>query len=219
MDNLTLIIGNKNYSSWSLRPWLSLKQANLAFQEIRIPLYTADAPAQIYQYSPAGKVPILIHGATTVWESLAICDYLAELFPAAIWWPEDARMRAIARSISAEMHAGFTALRENMPMNCRASLPGIGLTEAVRRDIERITTMWRDCRQQFGSNGEFLFGPFSIADAMYAPVVLRFKTYGVPVDPICQSYCESIQNLPAMQEWLQAAAAETEVIAHYDTLH
>jgi hypothetical protein len=129
-DNLTLIIGNKNYSSWSLRPWLALKQANLAFQEIRIPLYTADASAQIYQYSPAGKVPILTHGATTVWESLAICDYLAETFPAAVWWPEDTRGRALARSNSAEIHAGFTALRENMPMNCRASLPGIGLTES-----------------------------------------------------------------------------------------
>lgn len=212
MADLTLIIGNKNYSSWSLRPWLALKQAGIQFDEIRIPLYTPEASAKIRQYSPAGKVPILKHGDITVWESLAICDYLAETFPSSIWWPEAKPARAIARSISAEMHAGFAALRTHMYMDCRARRPGEGMTDAVQQDIDRITAMWRDCRQQFDKAGDFLLGDFSIADAMYAPVVLRFITYGVALDPICQAYVETILNLPAMQEWLAAAIAEPEVL-------
>jgi glutathione S-transferase len=212
MADLTLIIGNKNYSSWSLRPWLALKQAGIAFDEIRIPLYTPEAATKIRQYSPAGKVPILKHGEITVWESLAICDYLAETFPSSIWWPEHKPARALARSISAEMHAGFVALRTHMYMDCRAHRPGEGMTDAVKQDIDRITAMWRDCRQQFGQAGDFLLGAFSIADAMYAPVVLRFITYGVALDPVCQTYVDRILGLPAMQEWLEAAIAEPEVL-------
>lgn len=151
-------------------------------------------------------------GEITVWESLAICDYLAETFPAPVWWPASQPARALARSISAEMHAGFVNLRTHMYMDCRARRPGEGMAEGVKQDIDRITTMWRDCRQQFGSAGEFLLGSFSIADAMYAPVVLRFVTYGVVLDPVCQAYVETILHLPAMQEWLEAAVAEPEVL-------
>jgi glutathione S-transferase len=212
MVDLTLIIGNKNYSSWSLRPWLALKQAGIAFEEIRVPLYTPESAAKIRQYSPAGKVPILKHGEITVWESLAICDYLVETFSSPTWWPEHKSARALARSISAEMHAGFVALRTHMYMDCRARRPGEGMTDAVKQDIDRITTMWRDCRRQFAQSGDFLLGAFSIADAMYAPVVLRFITYGVALDPVCQAYADTIVGLPAMQEWLEAAIAEPEVL-------
>lgn len=216
MAELTLIIGNKNYSSWSLRPWLALKQAGLEFEEIRIPLYQPEASAKIRQYSPSGKVPALLHESVTVWDSLAILEYLAETFPAATWLPEDRSTRALARSISAEMHSGFQALRENMPMNCRARLPGHGMTPAVQTDIDRITAIWRECRQQYGSQGDFLFGKFTIADAMYAPVVLRFITYDVAIDSVCSAYAAAIVALPAMQQWLEAAEAEPEVIPFYE---
>jgi glutathione S-transferase len=225
MTELTLIIGNKNYSSWSLRPWLVMRQFGLEFGEIRIPLYTPEAAEKIRQYSPAGKVPVLVHGEVAVWDSLAICEYLAEQFPGG-HWPENSAVRAIARAISAEMHSGFLDLRQNMPMNCRAHYPGKGMTVAVQKDIDRITTIWRECRQMVGAvgqgattssvTGQMLFGEFTIADAMFAPVVLRFKTYGVPLDPISQAYSEAILALPAMQEWLSAAIAETETIPKYE---
>jgi glutathione S-transferase len=216
MNQLTLVIGNKNYSSWSLRPWLALKQMGLEFEEIYIPLYDPESATKIRQYSPSGKVPVLIHGSITIWDSLAICEYLAETFPTLPWFPEDKAARAIARSISAEMHSGFQALRQHMPMNCRAHLPGKGMTPEVQQDINRITTLWRDCRQQFGNGGDFLFGNFAIADAMYAPVVLRFITYGVPLDPLCSTYADAILALPALQTWLQAATAEIETIPAYE---
>lgn len=215
MSDLTLVVGNKNYSSWSLRPWLAMKQFGLRFEEIRIPLYQPDSGAQIRQYSPAGKVPILIHDRITVWDSLAICEYLAEQFPSHTWLPSDRPARAVARSICAEMHSGFQALRQNMPMNCRARLPGQGLTPDVQTDIDRILTIWQQCRQQFGNTGDFLFGAFTIADAMYAPVVLRFITYGVQLDPVATAYTEAILGLPALQEWLQAAEREEETIAAF----
>lgn len=213
MSQLTLIIGNKNYSSWSLRPWLAMKQAGLEFQEIRIPLDTPKTASRLRQYSPAGKVPVLHDGSLIVWDSLAILEHLAERLPALYWWPTNPAARATARSISAEMHSSFVNLRQNMPMNCRASLPGKGMASGVQADIDRITTIWRDCRQRFGRGGDFLFGAFTIADAMYAPVVSRFTTYGVTLDPICQAYADAIGSLPAMQDWLAAAQAETEVIA------
>jgi glutathione S-transferase len=216
MNLLTLVIGNKNYSSWSLRPWLAMKQFGLSFDEIRIPLYTSDAPAQIRQYSPSGKVPVLLHGTQTVWDSLAICEYLAEEFSTLHWWPEDKTARAIARSISAEMHSGFQNLRENMPMNCRARLPGKGMTPEVQKDIDRITAIWQECRHKFGMNGNFLFGQFTIADAMFAPVVLRFVTYGVELDAVANAYAEAILALPALQDWLKEAEAEPEAIAAYE---
>lgn len=216
MNLLTLVIGNKNYSSWSLRPWLAMKQFGLRFDEIRIPLYTADAPAQIRQYSPSGKVPVLLHGTQTVWDSLAICEYLAEEFSTLHWWPEDKTARAIARSISAQMHSGFQNLRENMPMNCRARLPGKGMTPEVQKDIDRIMAIWQECRHTFGINGNFLFGQFTIADAMFAPVVLRFVTYGVELDAVANAYAEVILALPALQKWLKDALSEPEAIAAFE---
>lgn len=216
MPQLTLVIGNKNYSSWSLRPWLAMREAELEFEEIQIPLYTPEAPAQIRQYSPSGKVPALRHGDILVWDSLAIFEYLVEQFPAVYWLPEDSKSRAIARSICAEMHSGFMELRQRMPMNIRARYPGEGMTPAVQADIARITTIWQECRQAYQTQGDFLFGEFTLADAMYAPVVTRFITYGVTLDPICQDYCDAIVAVPAMQEWIAAAHAEPETISMYD---
>jgi glutathione S-transferase len=216
MSKFTLVIGNKNYSSWSLRPWLAMKQFGLDFDEIRIPLDQPDTTAKIKKYSPSGKVPVLLHGTLTIWDSLAICEYLAQEFPDLAWWGRDKKQRAIARPISAEMHSGFQNLRQNMPMNCRARYPGKGMTPEVQKDIDRITTIWRECRQEFGSEGEMLFGQFTIADAMYAPVTRRFITYDVQLDPISQKYVEAITALPAMQEWLAASEVETETMPEYE---
>lgn len=216
MTQLILVIGNKNYSSWSLRPWLAMKQAGLEFDEQRIALYTPTSPQEIRQYSRAGKVPILLDNGLTIWDSLAICEYLAEYYPTEYWWPQDKAARAVARSISAEMHSGFQALRQNMPMNCRAFLPGRGMAPGVQADIDRITTIWRDCRQNFGTGGEMLFGEFTIADAMFAPVVSRFTTYDVQLDPTSRAYAEAIWALPAMQEWATAAQTEIEVLADFE---
>ncbi|TFI53649.1 glutathione S-transferase family protein [Mastigocladus laminosus UU774] len=215
MPDLTLVIGNKNYSSWSLRPWLAMKQFGLEFQEICIPLYTPEAGSQLSQYSPSRKVPVLLHGNQQIWDSLAICEYLAEEFPDFNWWPKDKNARTIARCISAEMHSSFQNLRQNMPMNCRAKLPGKGMALGVQKDIDRITTIWRDCRDQFGSGGDMLFGQFTIADAMFAPVVLRFVTYDVQLDHISKNYVEAILAIPALQEWITAGKAEQEVIPAY----
>lgn len=209
---LTLVIGNKNYSSWSLRPWLVLKQAGIAFSEVRIPLDTPTTRQEILRYSPAAKVPVLRHHTLTVWESLAICEYIAELFPDARLWPEDSSARALARSISSEMHAGFQNLRQHMPMDCRARLSGKGREPGVQEDIDRISAIWRDCLQNSEADGDLLFGHFTIADAMFAPVVSRFITYDVKLDSTAAAYVNAIWSLPAMQEWLAAASSEPEVI-------
>jgi len=214
MAEFTLVIGNKNYSSWSLRPWLVLKQLGIEFSEVRIPLFTATSKQEILQYSANGKVPILQHNHLTIWESLSICEYLAECFPEANLWPQNREARAIARSISSEMHAGFTKLRQYMPMNIRVSLPGQGREPGVAEDIQRITNIWQDCRQKFGNNGEFLFSHFTIADAMFAPVVSRLITYCVELDPVAQAYVNTVWSLPGIQEWVTAAKAETEIINH-----
>jgi glutathione S-transferase len=216
MSDLSLVIGNKNYSSWSLRPWLAMKQFGLEFNEICIPLYTPESVSKISQYSPSGKVPVLLHGSLTIWDSLAICEYLAEEYSYLNWWPKDKSVRAIARSISAEMHSGFQTLRQNMPMNCRAKLPGKGMAIGVQKDINRITTIWQECRQKFGAGGDMLFGKFTIADAMFAPVVLRFVIYDVQLDDIARNYVETILKLPALQEWIKAAETEKEMIAAYE---
>ena len=208
MQNLRLIIGNKNYSSWSLRPWLALKRAGAAFDEIYIPLYEGPYKEQIRQYSPSGKVPCLIDGSLTVWDSLAICEYVNEKFPAARLWPAEQDARAVARAVSAEMHSGFANVRTHMSMNLRRSIPGRGMYPAVHHEIERITEIWRNCRTRYGSQGEFLFGAFTIADAMFAPVVTRFQTYGVQVDPVSERYMKTVVALPAMQEWLADAKTE-----------
>lgn len=216
MTQLALVIGNKNYSSWSLRPWLLMKQFGLQFEEIRIPLYTPDTGSQLQKYSPTGKVPVLLHDHETVWDSLAICEYLAETFPQQHYWPEDKSARIFARSISAEMHSGFEILRQNMSMNCRTKYPVKGLVPGLQEDIDRITSIWQECRQKFGGNGKFLFNNFTIADAMFAPVVVRFIMYDVQVDPVSRDYVESILSLPAMEEWITAAKLETEVISEFE---
>jgi glutathione S-transferase len=216
MPQYTLVIGNKNYSSWSLRPWLLMKHAGIAFDEIRVPLYGPGYKDVLRTYSPAGKVPVLLDGALTIWDSLAIGEYLAERHPELRLWPADAAQRALARAISAEMHSGFAALRTNMGMNCRGSFPGLGRTVEVAADIERIQRIWKDCRERTGAEGAFLFGRFSIADAMYAPVALRFKTYAVQLPPVAREYADTMLALPALQEWIEAGKAETEVIPAFE---
>lgn len=218
MKKTILVIGNKNYSSWSLRAWLALRQVGASFQEIKIPLHEAATEAEILRYSPSGRVPVFIDGDTVVWESLGICEYLAERFPRAGLWPDEARARAFARSISSEMHAGFQALRRAMPMNVRARFQRTETAPDVRMDIGRITDIWRQCRNEFGAGGNLLFGRFTIPDAMFAPVVLRFFTYGVQVDSVSKTYMDAVFALPALQEWMRAAREETETIPEYDQL-
>jgi glutathione S-transferase len=216
MSNPTLVIGNKAYSSWSLRPWLLMKQAGIAFNEIRIPLYRQDSKENILRYSPAGRVPVLKDGSLKVWDSLAICEYLAEKYPQKRLWPHETRARANARSVSAEMHSGFVNLRSQMPMNVRRRMPGRGRTPEVLAEISRIREIWSDCRARFGADGPFLYGDFSVADAMYAPMVSRFYTYEVELDGGAREYAGFMYALAAMQEWITGANAETEVIAEYE---
>jgi glutathione S-transferase len=216
MADYTLIIGNKNYSSWSLRPWLLMRHAGLRFREVRIPLYTDESKTQIRTYSPSGKVPCLIDGALSIWDSLAICEYVAERHPDLALWPEEVQKRAVARSMSAEMHSGFQHLRSNMSMNCRGHFPGVGRTVEVAGEIERIQRSWAEAREKHGAGGPFLFGRFGIVDAMYAPVVLRFRTYAVQLQAACRAYADAIVGLPAMQQWLAEAQAETEVIPAFE---
>lgn len=203
---MKLVIGDRNYSSWSLRPWLVLRQAGLPFEEIQVRLREAGTKAQILKHSPSGKVPCLIDEGVVVWDSLAICEYLAEKVPSL--WPANARMRAEARSISAEMHSGFTALRHDMPMEIHAYKPHDGRTAGAEADIARIISIWQSCRKRFGQTGPFLFGEFSIADAMFAPVVWRFLTYAVSLPPEARAWVDTMAALPAMREWHAAAVAE-----------
>jgi glutathione S-transferase len=216
MDKLTLVIGNKNYSSWSLRPWLLLTQFEIPFEEIRIPLYQTESKAQINKYSPSGLVPVLINGNFTVWDSLAICEYVQELFPTLNMWPRDREARAIARAVSAEMHSGFSAVRTHMPMNCKKSFPGKGLNPDSESQIKRITQLWRECRDKYGNDGPMLFGGFTIADAMFAPVAVRFNTYQVELDETSQAYVSAILALPAMKKWVAAGCLESEVMPQFE---
>jgi len=217
MADFTLVIGNKNYSSWSLRGWLMARIAGIEFEEIMVPLDLPDTAASIKKHSPSGKVPALLHRGLAVWESLAIAEYLNDLKPEAGLWPAAVAARAHARSVSAEMHAGFSELRGNMPMNIRASYPGQGMTPAVRADIERITGLWRDCRKRFAGaapkDDGFLFGAIGAADAMFAPVVTRLRTFGVQLDSDAEAYCTAIMAYPAMKEWVEAAKHEPWLIA------
>jgi glutathione S-transferase len=212
MADITIYLGNKNYSSWSLRPWLALKQTGAAFTEELIPLSEAATRSTILRYSPSGRVPALKHNGLTVWDSLAICEYLAEAFPKVHLWPKDKAARAVARAVSAEMHSGFAALRNHLPMNMRSSFPNRGVTPDVQADINRVTAIWRDCRKRFGEGGPFLFGGFTNADAMYAPVVSRFRTYKVELEAEAQAYTDAVWALPALQEWLTAAKNEPMII-------
>jgi glutathione S-transferase len=207
-----LIIGNKNYSSWSLRPWLLLSEAGIDFEEHRIALDTPTSKREIAEYSPAGRVPVLQLGDLTVWDSLAICETVAERWPDKCLWPDASDERAYARSISAEMHAGFGVLRDCMPMNCRAMGRIVPIPDELGADIDRIIAIWSDCHKQFGDRGGWLFGRFSVADAMYAPVVLRLRTYGINLPESAGYYPHRLLESKAMQEWLAAAECETEVI-------
>ena len=214
MGKLTLVIGNKNYSSWSLRPWLLLKQAGIEFEEVKVALH--QDPSVILRYSPSGKVPVLMDGDTKIWESLAICEYIAEKFPEKHLWPDDPKARAFARSVSSEMHAGFQVLRQNMPMNCQAKFPRKKMAPGVQDDINRVTAIWHEARERYGKSGGMLFGRFSVADAMFAPVAIRFMVYDVKLDLVSQTYQKTILSLPVIQEWLMAAQAEAERIPEYE---
>ena len=214
---LTLVIGNKNYSSWSMRPWLALKAGNIAFDEVMIPLYTGDADKQrIVEYSGSGKVPVLIDGDVTIWDSLSIIEYAAERFPEAQLWPEDRARRAHARSVSAEMHSGFAALRDECGMNMHRPVRAKQLSANARADIARIQQIWTECRERYGKLGPYLFGALSSADAMYAPVVHRFRIYAIDVMPEVRAYMETMMALPAFEEWTRAALAETLVIEKFE---
>ena len=210
MARFRIVIGNKNYSSWSLRGWIALRTCTEDFDEVHVRLRKPTTGAEIRAQSPAGKVPALFHGEQLIWDSLAICEYLAETFPDAGLWPADPTTRAHARSVSAEMHSGFPDLRNDMPMNCRASLPGKGATQAALADIARIEAMWNDCRARFGGGGDFLFGSFCSADAMYAPVASRLATYQPEIGPVAAAYVEAIHGLPAMAEWVEASREESD---------
>jgi glutathione S-transferase len=211
-----LVIGNKNTSSWSLRPWLAMRHAGIAFGEINIDLRAPDAKAQILRHSPAGRVPALVTGGGVIWDSLAILEFLAETHPGVRLWPEAPAARALARSVSAEMHSGFQALRENCPMDFLGRAPRTSLPDAVAADVRRIVAIWQDCRRRHGTGGPFLIGRFSAADAMYAPVASRFRTYLPDLAPygddgLAQAYVETLFALPAMAEWESGARQETGV--------
>ena len=215
--SLTLVIGNKNYSSWSMRPWLALKANGIAFEEVLIPLYTGDADKRrILGFSQSGKVPALIDDDITIWDSLAIIEYAAERFPQKHLWPHDRASRAHARSISAEMHSGFAALRNECGMNLHRPVGVKSLSENARADVARVQQIWSECRERYGRTGPYLFGAFSGADAMYAPVVHRFRTYAIEVTPSARDYMDAMISLPAFQEWTSAGLAETLVIEKFE---
>jgi glutathione S-transferase len=209
-----LVIGNKNWSSWSLRPWLAMRRAGVAFDEINVRLRRPESKAEILKHSPSGMVPTLIDGALAIWDSLAILEYLAERHPEAELWPRDANARAVARSAAAEMHSGFAPLRQHCSMEVLASSPQATLPPEVEANVRRIVALWRECRQKFGEGGPFLFGKFSAADAMYAPVAARFRSYVPDLGPYAddgtaQAYVETIFAMPEMDAWIEGARRET----------
>lgn len=214
-SNFRLVIGNKNYSSWSMRPWLVMKTFGIPFEEIKVLLDRPDTTQKISEYSLSGRVPVLLADDLVIWDSLAICEYLAERFPTQNLWPESAAARATARSVCAEMHSGFSQLRAAMPMNIRANFSGKGRNAGSQADIGRISEIWEECLSTYGAH-RFLFGDFSIADAFFAPVVMRFKTYGVSLAPALQAYCERIEAHPAVAQWVLGALDEKDDLPKYD---
>jgi glutathione S-transferase len=217
---LKLVIGNKNYSSWSMRPWLALRANGIAFEEVFVPLYTGNVAdkQRILSFSASGKVPALIDGEVTVWDSLAIIEYLAERFPDARLWPDDRAERAHARAISAEMHSGCLALRNECGMNLHRPIRAVALSQDAQANVARIQEIWIECLDRYGERGSFLFGTFGAADAMFAPVVHRFRTYDIPVAPKAQAYMETMMALPAFAEWTEAGLAETLLIERLEAL-
>jgi glutathione S-transferase len=214
MTDYKLVIGNKNYSSWSLRPWLLMKYSGIDFEELRLPLDTERFRREIAAYNPAGRVPVLCHGLLRIPDTMAIVEYLAERHPEKSLWPRDPGARAGARSICAEVHSSLGAMREALPMNCRATGRQVALEGGIARDIERVRSIWRGCRETYRDQGPWLFGEFSIADAFFAPVASRFRTYGVPIGTTEQEFVDRILALPAAREWYEAAGSEAEVIEH-----
>jgi len=213
MSELKLIIGNKNYSSWSLRPWIALKQFGIEFDEELISFHDwGSFHEKIAEYSGAKRVPVLIHNERVIWDSLSILEYLADIFPQHNMWPEDIAARAHARSSAAEMHSGFMSLRSALPMNLRRPIETYPLTKGVQADIKRIISVWREARAAFGRDGAYLYGGFSNADAMYAPVVSRFHTYGVPVDADIRSYMDAVLATAAFQQWQAEGIKEVWIV-------
>lgn len=205
-----LVIGNRNYSSWSLRAWLALRHLGAAFDVERIPLDTPEFPDQIRRFSAAARVPVLVDGAVTVWDSLAICEYAAER-AGAPGWPEDSALRAHARSAVAEMHSGFAALRECLPMNIRARRE-VAMDAATRADVERCVGLWCEALTMHDGTEPWLYGRWSIADAFFAPVVMRFVTYGVPTPELCRPWLDTVTTDPELAAWCAEAETETEVL-------
>lgn len=217
--SLTLVIGNKNYSSWSMRPWIAMKACGIAFEEVMIPLYTGAADKQrLLGFSPSGKVPALVDGDVTVWDSLAIIEYLAEKFPDVGLWPRDRASRAHARAVSAEMHSGFMPLRNECGMNLHRPVGAIALSDDARANVARVQEIWADCFRRYGKQGPFLFGAFGGADAMFAPVVHRFRGYAIEVKGDARHYFEAMMALPAFQQWTREGLAETLRIKRFETV-
>ena len=214
---LKLIIGNKNYSSWSLRSWFLLTEAGIEFEEYRIPLDLDNSAAEIARFSPSGRVPVLMLGEQPVWDTLAIAETVAEQWPEKQLWPSDTAAKGHARCISAEMHAGFPTLRESMPMKCRAMGRKVSLPDALAADIDRVLDIWSDCHRRYQSQGNWLFGRFSVADAMFAPVVLRFRSYGINLPDVASAYPRRMLESESIQRWLAAAESEIEVIKREET--
>ncbi|MEW8044478.1 MAG: glutathione S-transferase family protein [gamma proteobacterium symbiont of Phacoides pectinatus] len=212
MPHPTLIIGNKNYSSWSLRPWILLKHFQVPFEEKRVALFTETTDAELKPYNSDLKVPVLQDGNLLIWDSLAILEYISEQYLDNRGWPDDPAARATARSVSAEMHSSFPNVRGEFPMNCRKHFDNIQPSREAEREIRRIKALWRECRERFGSGGEWLFGDYTIADAMYAPIALRLAGYSLPLEGIERDYVESVLKQPAIIEWIATGKAETEII-------
>ncbi|MFH1241738.1 MAG: glutathione S-transferase family protein [Pseudomonadota bacterium] len=217
MSDLSLVIGNKNYSSWSLRPWFLMKYFEIPFSEIRVPLSQETTEKALRPLSPTLKVPVLIHRDLKIWDSLAICEYISENFLSGKGWPRQIEARAIARSISAEMHSGFFDIRNQLPMNCRKRFDGFKISPEARSEINRVEEIWSQCRERHGTSGPWLFGKFTIADCMFAPVALRFITYGVELNDFSSQYINRVQEHPAIVDWIGAARLETEIIQEFES--
>lgn len=213
MARLKLVIANKNYSSWSMRAWVLLRELGIDFEEVQLGFNPDVSVVGIERYSVAGKVPVLLVDGAPVWDSLAICETVAELFPEKHIWPSGKRARQVSRSVCAEMHSSFQAMRNSMPMNVRGKYAGKGMNPDTQRDIDGVVSIWEDCRKNFGEGGDLLFGRFSAADAYYAPVAMRFATYAVELSPVARAYAESLRALRSVREWTDAAKIETAFVA------
>lgn len=212
MSDLMLVIGNKNYSSWSLRPWVFLRHHKIDFKEMRVPLFVESTEDELAEFDSDYKVPVLKDSDLVVWDSLSILEYVSENYLDGRGWPSEPEVRAVARSVSAEMHSSYINVRSELPMNCRKKFENISLSQAAEREIERIKSLWRKCRTAYGEGDEWLFGDFTIADAMFAPIVLRFNGYSIPLEGLEAGYVQSVLDHPAIIEWVKAGIQETEVI-------